>query len=191
MLKFVAERLAQSGEKSRIGRGVRDHLRAQGSGRPVGPLKPLVGGDAESLLQDGAQADAGQIQKLSGDSGVKQTVDPKPGLTVHQAEVVVRIMEHEFSGIRVEPPAERLDAAGAQRINDSRGGRGRQLYEIDPVAVPVETGCLGVDSDDRFVDPLVEQRLESGGVGDDEGRTGGQFVGRRAEESKESNRSER
>lgn len=80
-----------------------------------------------------------------------------------QAQIVVGIVKHEFDAGVCQQLAEPGEPGDRERVDQPGLGAGRELQEIDPVAMAMEAGGFGIHSDQQLDSKTSEQLGEVGG----------------------------
>ena len=151
-----------------VGAGVGEHRRRQRPQRPVGFLVLLIELHAHVLLEQRRQPDGRLGGELGGDAGVEQIDRAKSVVPVEHAQVVVGVVKRLFDGRVGEQRAERGEIGGGdgERVDERGLAPARDLDEIDAVAVAVEAGGFGVDTDARLAPHRADDLGERLGRGD-------------------------
>ena len=121
-----------------------------GGQRALGPVCFLVllgEFHAGVLGEQGREADGRLARELGGDARVEQPRGAESVVAVQDPEVVVGVVKGLLDAPVGEHRAEGGEIGDGEGIDQRRAVRGRDLDEVDPVAVAVKAGRLRIHGD--------------------------------------------
>ena len=174
--ELAREQVAQGGQVPDVEGGVVEQLGRDGPRGPVGLLARLVDGDAEMVLQQRPEADAGAAEELRGQHGVEDALGPEAVEVVQEPQVEVAAVHQQVLG--GEPVQERLELqARGQHVDEEDLAADQELHEADPGLVVVHVVGLGIEGDLGHAVERGQQRRQGTGLIEQlvGGRTGSHF----------------
>ena len=118
------------------------------------------------LLEQRGEADGRLARELGRDPRVEQPRGAEPVVTVQHPKIVVGVVEGLLDPRIGEHGPDRGEIGDGEGIDQRGPVRGRDLDEVDPVAVAVKAGRLRVHGDARLPSDRGDQLGERGRRGD-------------------------
>ncbi len=177
MLEARAQGGAQLGQVARVRGGVLEHPGRQGALRPIGLLMRFRQLHAGIFLEQGREADRGFAHQLRRDPRVEQVLGMEAVIAVENAQIVVGVVE-DLLDLRIgQQRTDGAEVRDGERVDDGRLRAGRELDQIDAVAIAMEARRFGVRRDQRrAAEPGDHIRERRGGLDEMVGRRGHSFL---------------
>jgi hypothetical protein len=163
---MLPQEVAQRRQVVGVGGGVREHLVAERTRRPVSALELLVQLHPEVLFEQRREPDARLVEELRRHSRVEERTGAESILALEEAEVVIRIVEDDLDRRVAQQGAEPAEIGDRERVDHDRGGPRRDLQQIDLVFVAMEARGLRVDRDQGVTAGGVKKGVELGLIGE-------------------------
>jgi hypothetical protein len=125
-------------------------------------LIALVQPHLQVLLQQRGKPDTRLIQQLGGDAGIEEVGCAEPILEIQQPEVIVGVVKNDLDVGVGQHRGQGGEAAYGQRVYYRGFPAGRELQEVDPVAIAVKTRRFGIDGEEWLVLESLEETFEVG-----------------------------
>ena len=122
----------------------------------------LVELHVEEALEQRGEAERGVAEQLRGDARVEDRTHVPPVVLLQEAQVVVRVVEHDFDAGILEQSTEPRRHADRERIDDGVALSRRELEEIDAIHEAVEARALGIECDLTAGGDLRGESLDAG-----------------------------
>ena len=140
-----AKNIAQRGQMQNVERGVIQETLAERTLRPIGLLAVLVEDDAEVLLQQAGEADAGVVEQLRRQHGVEQALRAKLTQVPQQADVEIASVHQQVLGRQFFP--KRGERERGEHIHQEYFPCHEKLEQTHPRAVVEHVVRLRIERD--------------------------------------------
>src|SRR5881396_2512655 len=125
--------------------GVFEHAWSERSHRPVGALMLFVELHTKEMFEQRCESERADAKQLRGDPRIEDVAHVPGVILLQEAQIVIRVVEHDLDGGRLKEMPELRGRADRQRIDDRRALARRELEQIDSVDEAMEARTFGVE----------------------------------------------